>query len=87
MGLWNIFRKKQDSGKQIPEDLITEEPLFDNNIKVVVPYEISYNYAEILYWIDSNSKGLVSVKQTDKSKVFIGFENEDDALYFKIKFL
>lgn len=69
-------------------------PVFDKKYKSIVVYSQSEKYYEITEWLEKNTAGLVSIKLSDElaffgasnSKMYIAFENSDDALLFKIKF-
>lgn len=79
----NLFKKDP-----VVEVASTEViPTFDKKFKIVLSCNHPDNYAEMLFWVDSHTKGLVSIRSHEKSKLYIGFEDSDDALIFKIKFL
>lgn len=75
---------------------------FDSKYKTIIAINIGIDYIEILDWINKNSKGLVHIQihtaeklgdewikseaHIAKKMAFIGFQNSDDALYFKIKY-
>ena len=64
-------------------------PAFDKKYKTVIVIDYTLKYSEMMYWLDNNSKGLVDIKinhTQNKQAVHIGFENTDDALFFKIRF-
>lgn len=74
----------------------------DPRCKIIVPMSKGPNYIEVIEWLNKNSNMLVDVKilevqryknmwiksepYIDNSVIFIGFENSDDALFFKIKY-
>jgi len=75
--------------------LIEEKPkiVFDNKFRTVVKCVYSERYPEILDWLHSNTSGAVDIKldyalapDVRPMDIFVGFENVDDALVFKIKF-
>ena len=69
--------------------------------RTVVSCELNDRYIEMIDWVDQNSTGDVSVKlcsstqKDDKwyadsqgfDRVFFAFENADDALLFRIKYV
>jgi hypothetical protein len=64
-------------------------PAFDKKYKVVLCYNFDRSHWDRVEWVDKNSNGLVEVKFPDESVariVYFGFENEDDATFFKIKY-
>ena len=63
--------------------------LFDEKYKTIIKYNYDPNYTEMLDWVNRNSKGSVDIKfDNDSSKcaLYLGFEEPDDALIFKIKY-
>jgi len=86
----SLFKKDQ-----IVEDITIDNgyPVeFDSNFKTIVRHDLNEYFPEIVDWIDKNSSGRVSIKCDTKDKknrletLYIGFENSDDALVFKIRF-
>ena len=70
------------------EEIKLEDPLqFEPKYKTVIEFTVDESYTEMLYWLHSNSSGSISIKGRSKSQVCIGFENPDDAIVFRIKFL
>jgi hypothetical protein len=64
--------------------------VFDRKYKTVLKFETPPDFPLMIDWVESNSNGLVSIKFLDgasKAYMFVGFENLDDALFFKIKFM
>jgi len=76
-------------------------PAFDDKFKIILRHQYNVvQYLEILDWIETNSIGSVEIKtiyELDLKKqvtiapgvfkiFYIGFEDSDDALVFKIKF-
>ena len=66
-------------------------PEFDPKYKVVVRVECSPKYMEMLEWVNKNTAGNVDVKfdiggLCTVRYVYLGFEDTDDALIFKIKY-
>lgn len=64
-------------------------PKFDKKYQVVVEYHIEQEYVSILDWLNTHSSGSVDIKITEGRgyKMYVAFENPDDALIFKIKFM
>lgn len=65
-------------------------PLFDEKYKTIINCTYDSSYMEKIEWLNLNSKGSVDVKvltSTPPPKMFIAFEDESDALIFKIKYL
>ena len=51
----------------------------------------AHDYCEKIDWLNKNSKGAVSIQYGEDigpglDGVYIGFEDPDDALFFKIKY-
>lgn len=70
-------------------ELSTPTVKFDKKYKTVLEVDFEYDssYLDIVYWLDENTNGGVDIKFVTESKnMFIGFENSDDALLFKIRF-
>lgn len=87
MGLLNIFRSKKSEENIIEEN--NDMPLFDKKYKTIITCQYNNNYMEIVDWLNLNSKGSVDVKILTNSppKMCIAFEDDSDALIFKIKYL
>jgi hypothetical protein len=65
------------------------EPIFDKKFKMVVRRNYSPGWVDMLEWVNSNSNGLVEIKFNNtygQEAIFVGFEDPDDALFFKIKY-
>lgn len=83
---------------------------FPKKYKVLVGRELTDDHPSVMYWVDNNSKGDVSVqifrvinhhgekllmhdfppgtvRRVGNRVVYFGFEDETDALIFKIKFI
>jgi calcineurin-like phosphoesterase family protein len=85
---------------------------FPKKYKVLVGRELTDDHPAVMYWVDNNSKGDVSVqifrvlnhngekvlmkdwppgdsavRRVGKRTAYFGFEDESDALIFKIKFI
>ena len=66
---------------------VANEYKFPPEIKTVIIIEFDAIYPAIMDWIETNSNGYVLIKYDPHNNVMhIGFENTDDALFFKIKF-
>lgn len=84
-----LFRKKEVN---VNTCSVTREPVFDSKYKNIIKYPTTKYSYEMLDWINQNSVASVDVKfmfvygggHTD---VYFGFEDESDALIFKIKYL
>lgn len=67
-----------------------DTPVFDKKYKTIVSVDVKHNYQEMIYWLNDNTRGSVDIKLDhdfkQKIKVYVGFENSDDALFFKIRF-
>ena len=64
-------------------------PLFDKKYKTIIHCAYDESYIEKVDWLNLNSKGAVDVKILTTSpppKMFIAFEDESDALIFRIKY-
>ena len=64
--------------------------LLNPKCKTVIrcPYKKEKHF-EMLDWVNDNSSGLVDVVIVDwnnDTSVYVGFENEDDSIFFKIKY-
>lgn len=78
MGLWNT----------IPDStIVSDTPVFDKKYATVISFPTSNRDTEKIMWInDSISGKSVDVKFTD-NMVHMAFEDDSDALIFRIKFL
>lgn len=69
-----------------------EHQPFDRKYKIIIKYYYGPRFnqqydEEMVNWIQTNSNGSVDLKISDKSQhYYIGFEDPDDALFFKIKY-
>jgi hypothetical protein len=63
-------------------------PIFDKRYKAVVRKRFTPYYFEMLNWANEHSKGQIAVSVCSETTgdVYFAFENEDDALVFKIKY-
>jgi hypothetical protein len=77
-------------------------PVFEDRFQTVLEYPLDNRYHDMGEWVDKNSTGNVSIKLSPpqgnvedvwyapagiiRKRVFFGFENSDDALFFKIKY-
>lgn len=60
----------------------------DPKYKFIVEKSFDERYYEMLEWVNKNSKKGVSILLVDKkdTSLLLAFEDEDDALLFKIKY-
>ena len=68
----------------------TGQPVFDRKYPTIIKTNYTHNYLEMLDWVNSHSDGSVEVKFNNaygSEAIYIGFENADDATYFKIKYI
>lgn len=88
--LWNMFRKKPRNSDSTEEQVsVSPTVTFDKKYKTIVKCDYSDGYTEMLYWLDENSDKSVDVKFENaygSESIFVGFENSDDALLFRIRF-
>ena len=83
MALWNILRRPQNS-RQID---VLSTPTFDKKYKTVISFPTTQKDTEKMMWINDNaSSRSVDVKFVD-NMVYMAFEDDSDALIFRIKFL
>ena len=98
----DTFFKKKVSATTEDNTLNFINESFDPKYKIILCKGIDSQYVEMINWVDRNSKNSVDVKvfnakphgdkwvetqpSQDNNMVFLGFENEDDAIYFKIKY-
>jgi hypothetical protein len=70
--------------------ITSPKPEFDKKYKVVIRCKYDDDYIEKVNWVHKNSKDLVKIQVTGNSfemtDIFFAFENQDDALVFKIKY-
>jgi hypothetical protein len=64
--------------------------LINPKCKTVIkcPYK-KERHPEMLNWVNDNSNGLVDmviVEWAGDESIYVGFENEDDSIFFKIKY-
>ena len=67
---------------EVKEEVIPE---LDKRFKIVIDKVQDQYYYEMIDWLNLNTKGNVDIKPFG-NKVRIGFEEMDDALYFRIKY-
>lgn len=90
--LRRLLTRTPDSAKQpLPPDSIIyrKHPLFDARFKIVIEHPRDDGYYQLLEWVNSNSHGSVQMAyEADHGgeRIFIAFEDPDDALFFKIKY-
>lgn len=76
--------------------------MFDRKYKVILTFAYPDNYIEMLDWVNTNSNGSVEISLGNyirdpsipwyapagqlRKTVYVGFENLDDATFFKIKY-
>ncbi len=84
MGLFSLFTKV----KKLPiVSNIRDVPVFDEKYKVVIDFPSSHRDIEKMSWINDNaSKRSVDIRFLPGT-VYVAFEDESDALFFKIKYL
>lgn len=74
------------------EAATAEKPvIFAAKYKNILKYPYDTTYVEKVEWVNANSRNSVDIKFSVNSLthiqyIYFGFENSDDALYFKIKF-
>lgn len=78
------------STKKKPEMIGCDgEPIFDKRYKIIIKKDYTSGYLDMLEWINTNSNDSVEVRFNNiygQEGIYIGFENSDDALFFKIKY-
>lgn len=65
------------------------QPVFDKKYKIVLKQDYVPEYISMLEWVDLNSNKSVDIKFNNAygmESIYIGFEDPDDALFFKIKY-
>ncbi len=71
--------------------------MFDRTrYKIIIKFLTPDNYTEMLDWVNNNTNGSVKVEKSRElyqngptsatSMIYMGFENPDDATFFKIKY-
>lgn len=82
-----LFRKKEEV--IVGDTVSTNLPIFDSRYKHILKVSPNNYSYEMLYWLNENSSGKIDVRRiTDKAEfIYFGFEDESDALIFKIKYL
>lgn len=87
-----LFRTIQQvfaTKKKIEISTSDGEPVFDKRYKEIVRQSYTPNYLDMLDWVNRNSNNSVEVKFNNTyghEGIYIGFENADDALLFKIRY-
>ena len=80
---WNIFRKSTIT--DFTETTETVTPIFDKKYSIIIKCKYSVDHFELISWVNLNTRGAADVKIVPEA-VYIGFENSDDALFFKVKY-
>ena len=93
------FKSTQEEHVKEEDESTEVMPMFADRFTTILQCDYDENSIEMLDWINRNSISGVEVKiyppermyfaQTAKIKkriIYIGFENTDDALFFKIKY-
>lgn len=96
-----LFNRVEDQILDIPIKRVKE--VFDPKYKIIIGKKLDFNYVEMIHWVNDNSKSSVEVKFFHSKKInnewymtdplesdmyiFFGFEDLDDALCFKIKYV
>jgi len=65
------------------------QPIFDKKYSIIIKRNYQPGYIDMLEWVNLNSNNSVDVKFNNaygSEAIYIGFENSDDALFFKIKY-
>jgi len=65
-------------------------PIFDKKYKTILRCSVDESYIEKINWLNSRSSGSVDIKILSNRPpplMVIGFEDESDALIFKIRYL
>ena len=62
---------------------------FDKKYKTIVRVAPRLDYMMLVDWLNKNSKGSVDIRFVEGKgmELIVGFENPDDATFFKIKFM
>lgn len=82
---WSIFQKLFSKKIEVVPEVISDVK-FDGKFKTIISVSQEYDN-DMVDWINKNSNGNVSLQFSEQDgKCFIGFENDDDALFFKIRF-
>ena len=88
--LFRIFRRNKSPIKKYVDMIDYDgQPAFDTKYKTIVKRSYKPGWVQMLEWVNSNSNGLVAVKFNNRygyEAIYIGFEDLDDALFFKIKY-
>jgi hypothetical protein len=98
----NMIKSAVDTAEIVEIPKLYIRDYFDKKYKIIIDRELDSYYVEILDWLNKNSNFSVDVKiyiaekyngewiysssTTGKTTMFIAFENEDDALFFKIRY-
>lgn len=91
MTLFQKLKNRFSKTQLLSQPEIHTRPEFDPKYKVVVRCDAGPTYLEMLEWVNKNSAGSVDVKFDigfgyGVEAVYLGFEDTDDALIFKIKY-
>jgi hypothetical protein len=87
MGLFSLFtHPKPVEIPTVDEDMT----IFDEKFKTILKCNYDTSHMEKVNWLNENSVGAVDIKLFflhSPPIMAVGFENESDALIFKIKYL
>ena len=91
MTLFQKLKNRFSKTQLLSQPEIDTRPVFDPKYKTVIRCEAGPTYLEMLEWVHKNSSGSVDVKFSigfgyGVDAVYLGFEDTDDALIFKIKY-
>ena len=68
-------------------DIVCDRSLLGDKYKTVIECAYDETYTEKVHWLNSNTSGEVTVLLNSANVMMVGFENEADALIFRIKFI
>lgn len=86
MGLFSRFTNPKPSQSIVEKEVA----IFDKKFSTIVKCHYDATHAEKIDWLNENSAGAVDVKLFflhSPPLMAVGFENEADALIFKIRYL
>lgn len=99
--MWRNFLRSSKPTPKEPdkeEDIESFEitPEFDKKYKIILKFKSTDEYYDMLDWVNKNSNNSVDIKRTwnlnpssnsvSIGNIFVAFENEDDATFFRIKY-
>lgn len=89
--LLHTIRTSLSTKKRVEMITRSNPPIFDKKYKIILKYDYTNRYIDMMDWVDKNSSGLVSTAVAEVTpdgvgEVYFAFENSDDALFFKIKY-